>query len=160
MADDDASIEEDAPTKSSKKGLIVGLLLALCGGGGAFFAVYSGILLGTGEPVIESESVVEKTAAATFVPINPLVISLGRSSQHQLRFQAQLEVNSEAKASVENVMPRIVDVLNGYLRAVDIDELKNPESLFLLRGQMLRRIELVTGEGHVTDLLITEFVLS
>jgi flagellar FliL protein len=29
-----------------------------------------------------------------------------------------------------------------------------------LRAQMLRRIQVVTGEGRVRDLLITEFVLN
>lgn len=158
MADEEDLEGEDTP-KKSKKGLLVGLVLALAGGGGAFFALYSGLLLAPAEPK-EEVATVEKTDKATFVPIEPLIISLGRSAQNQLRFSAEIEVHPEAKSSVENVMPRIVDVLNGYLRAVDIDDLKNPSSLVLFRGQMLRRIELVTGKGHVKDLLITEFVVT
>ena len=57
-------------------------------------------------------------------------------------------------------MPRIVDVMNGYLRALDAAELENPAALVRLRAQMLRRIQIVTGEGRVRDLLITEFVLN
>ena len=58
------------------------------------------------------------------------------------------------------LLPRIVDVMNGYLRALDAAELENPAALVRLRAQMLRRIQIVTGEGRVRDLLITEFVLN
>ncbi|MEL7416552.1 MAG: flagellar basal body-associated FliL family protein, partial [Pseudomonadota bacterium] len=56
--------------------------------------------------------------------------------------------------------PRISDVLNTYLRAVSLDELENPAAMLRLRAQMLRRIQLVTGEGRVRDLLISEFILN
>ena len=51
-------------------------------------------------------------------------------------------------------------MLNSYLRAVSINELEDPSSLIRLRAQMLRRIQIVTGEGQVRDLLVTEFVLN
>jgi flagellar protein FliL len=57
-------------------------------------------------------------------------------------------------------MPRIVDVLNGYLRAVEVREFEDPAALVRLRAQMLRRVQIVTGEGRVRDLLVTEFVLN
>ena len=56
-------------------------------------------------------------------------------------------------------MPRVLDVLNTYLRAVEVRDLEEPSSLVKLRAQMLRRVQVVTGEGKVRDLLITEFVL-
>jgi len=43
---------------------------------------------------------------------------------------------------------------------VDITDLQNPQGLDLLRGQMLRRLQTVAGEGVIRDLLITEFVLN
>ena len=58
------------------------------------------------------------------------------------------------------LIPRILDVLNGYLRAVEVSELGDPNALVRLRSQMLRRIQIVTGEGRVRDLLVTEFVLN
>ena len=50
-------------------------------------------------------------------------------------------------------MPRVLDVLNTYLRAVEVRDLEEPASLARLRAQMLRRIQVVTGEGRVRDLL-------
>jgi len=57
-------------------------------------------------------------------------------------------------------MPRILDVLNSYLRAVAITDLEDPTAMARLRAQMLRRVQIVTGEGRVRDLLVTEFVLN
>jgi flagellar FliL protein len=57
-------------------------------------------------------------------------------------------------------MPRVLDVLNSYLRAVEVAELEDPAALVTLRAQMLRRIQLVTGPDRVRDVLITEFVLN
>jgi flagellar FliL protein len=57
-------------------------------------------------------------------------------------------------------MPRIQDVLNTYLRAVDVEDLEEPAALLRLRAQMLRRVQVVVGDGPVRDLLVTEFVLN
>ena len=72
-----------------------------------------------------------------------------------------LDMNRITKAGQEvRVEPRVMDVLNSYLRAVEVSDLEDPSALISLRAQMLRRIQLVTGEGRVRDLLIMEFVLS
>ena len=83
----------------------------------------------------------------------------GASARH-LRFAGQLEVTPEHAAEVSGLMPRVLDVLNTYLRAVEVRDLEEPAALARLRAQMLRRIQVVTGEGRVRDLLIAEFVLN
>lgn len=156
---------EEDPKKGSKLPLIIGLVLAIIGGGGGFFAVQSGLLGAGGVP---TEKVVEDISKGpeslpplAFVAIDPLVISLpAEDGRHHLRFAAQLEVAPGHVTDIEAIKPRIVDVLNGYLRAVDLDELEDPAALMRLRGQMLRRVRVVAGEDRVNDLLIMEFVLS
>ena len=166
MADVEEPIEgeEEAPKKKSKKGLLIGVVLALLLGGGGFFAVYSGLILGpateTAEADVPAEEVVDLPPVA-FVEIDPLVISLGNgvSSRH-LRFRASLEVEPQYQEDVTKLVPRVLDVLNSYLRAVEMRDIEDPSALLMLRAQMLRRIQLVTGEGRVRDLLIMEFVLN
>lgn len=158
-------LEEDVPKKKSKLPLIIGVVLALIGGGGGFFAVQSGMILGSDTEMVEDETPEEEPMAdlpdVVFVPIDPLVVTLGPNSKYQyLRFGAQLEVGAEYQADVEGVLPRVSDVLNGYLRAVDIKDLEQPSSLVLLRAQMLRRIQTVVGRDRVNDLLVMEFVLN
>ncbi len=90
-----------------------------------------------------------------------MVVSLGPDSgSAHLRFTAQVEVADSAEAEVTLLTPRILDVLNSYLRAIDTATIENPQAMAELRAQMLRRVQVVTGEGRVRDLLITEFVLN
>ncbi len=146
-------------------GLVLGLVAALVLGGGGFFAAYSG-LVGGGEAGHAADPVATDSHSApdsdiAFVPLEPLVVSLGHNAANRyLRFSAQVEVPADFQAEVTMLMPRILDVLNGYLRAVDSRDIENPSALARLRAQMLRRIQVVTGDGRVRDLLITEFVLN
>lgn len=172
MADAVADAEEDTG-KSGKLPLIVGVILALAGGAGGYFAVSSGALpMGNSEP--------EKMETATdgehsdghgvtpdalpdiaFVALDPIVVSLGQAGTVQhLRFRAQLEVEASYQSDVEKVLPRVTDVLNSYLRALKVSDIEDPMALTKLRAQMLRRIQIVTGKGRVRDLLIMDFVLN
>jgi flagellar FliL protein len=151
---------EGAPAKKSKLPLILGLVAALLLGGGGFYATWSGLLGGGHVEPTEAERTGPIPEIA-FVPVEPIIISLGPAARAKhLRFTAQLEVNRGTEADVTLLLPRILDVVNGYLRAVEVSRLEDPSALVVLRAQMLRRIQLVTGEGRVRDLLITEFVLN
>ena len=109
----------------------------------------------------EGAAAPEPITEIAFVPVDPVIISLGAAAAgRHLRFASQLEVGKANAEEVAALMPRILDVLNGYLRAVDVAELEDPNALVRLRAQMLRRIQVVTGEGRVRDLLVTEFVLN
>jgi len=151
--------------KTSKGPLLLGLLLALGLGGGGFYLAYSGLLpIGGGSEAgaeVEPPEADKLSQPVAFVPIDPIVVSLGGPGQgRHLRFRAQLEVVPGREAEVAAQMPRVLDVLNGYLRAVPAAELEAPAALVRLRAQMLRRLQLVAGEGRIRDLLVTEFVLN
>ncbi|HDR28288.1 flagellar basal body-associated FliL family protein [Rhodovulum sp.] len=156
----------EAPPKRSKKPLILGVVGALVLGGGAFFAIYSGMILGGSDKQAAAHYSSGKVTdsmlgSVAFVPVEPMIISLGPESQRRhLRFQAQLEVTPAYQPEVALLMPRVLDVLNSYLRAVEAAEFERPTALITLRAQMLRRVQLVTGPNRVRDLLITEFVLN
>ena len=149
--------------KSSKLPLILGLTAAVLGAVGGFFATFHGLILPT-ESVQQTEAdFVEPNALPdiTFVSVEPIVASLSNAAQgRHLRFRAKLEVPSKYKTDVETVLPRVVDVLNGYLRALELHDIESPSSLTRIRAQMLRRIQIVAGPGRVNDLLIMEFVLN
>lgn len=164
MTDETVDTEE-APEKASKLPLIIGLVLALAGGGGGFFAVYSGMILGSDSAPAEEESVVEAEPDPlpdiTYVSMDPFVVSLtSGGTANYLRFRAELEVPSDHQKEVERVLPRVVDVLNGYLRALSPADIESSDALVKLRSQMLRRVQIVTGQERVSDLLVMEFVLN
>jgi flagellar protein FliL len=160
----------DETTKSPKSGktpMIVGVILAIAGAVGGFFAVQKGvvpmILSSKDQPAEHAQNAMEihNTADIAFVPVDPIIISLtGNGPVQHLRFRAQLEVEEAYASDVTLLLPRVVDVLNGYLRALELDDLQSPMALTRLRGQMLRRVQIVVGKDRVRDLLIMEFVLN
>lgn len=155
--------DTEEPTEGKKKKgklpLILGFVAALLLGGGGFFAVWSGLLFG--HPAESSAEGPEPLPQVDFVEIPTVVISLppGGTSSH-LKFAAQMEVEASEAEAVSLILPRVQDVLNSYLRAVSVPELQDPGTLVRIRAHLLRRIQLVAGEGRVRDLLITEFVLN
>ncbi|MEX0302343.1 MAG: flagellar basal body-associated protein FliL [Leisingera sp.] len=174
MTDAAVDIEAEAPAKKSKLPLIIGVVLALAGGGGGFFAVQSG-LLPFGQKAapemapaaeaapegVDTGETAEDIANLAFIEMDPIVITLRKASGiKHLRFRAQLEVDLAHQAEVEKILPRVIDVLNSYLRALELEDLTDPMALPKLRAQMLRRINIATGQGRVRDLLIMDFVLN
>lgn len=161
MSDAVADVPEE-PAKSKKKPLILGLVLTVVGAGGGFFAMSSGMIpLGAPTQETEHTEMPEALPDIVFVEVDPIMISLNsdRAIQH-LRFRAQLEVVGAHQRDVEKILPRVTDVLNGYLRALELDDLRDPMALTRLRAQMLRRIQIVAGKERVRDLLIMDFVLN
>lgn len=170
MATTDSSDDRDDAKTRSKLPLLLGLLLATVLGAAGFFLAYNRMLpiagLGAGTSVAGAGTAADPTGPAegrlpSFVPIDPMVISLGTSGRgRHLKFSAELEVVPGREQRVQSLMPRILDVLNGYIRAVPLEELETASALVTLRAQMLRRVQLVVGESLVKDLLVTEFVLN
>jgi flagellar protein FliL len=145
------------------KGLVAGILAALVLGAAGFGAVWTGVvdpraLIGGGEPTPPAVAALEDIG---FVPLEPIIVAMPETGAgRHLRFVGQLEVVPDHAAEVVSLMPRITDALNTYLRALEARDLQQPAATVWLRAQMLRRIQLVTGEGRVRDLLITEFVFN
>jgi flagellar FliL protein len=143
--------------------LLIGLVLAAGGGAGGYWAVTAGPFAPAPDAVAEAAPPGPAAPPLTvaFVPLETLVISLGpgETSRH-LMFTAELEVDPVHREEVALLSPRVLDVLNGYLRVISLSELSDPASLARLRAQMLRRIQVVTGPGRVHDLLVTQFVVN
>lgn len=154
----------EAQPKRGKRPILIGGLLALLLGGAGFYAAVSGLIPGMGTQASADERGGDTPAPLdpiAFVSVPPLIVSLGdAAAQRHLRFVSQLEIDPAHATEVETLLPRIADVMNGYLRAVDSASLEDKAALVRIRAQLLRRIQLVSGEGRVRDLLITEFVLN
>lgn len=173
-----AAPEEAEQPKKGKKGLIMGVIGAIILGGAGYFVTSTGIFppasgestsetefhdtpSDSGHGAISGDQTTDVKTGVTFVELDQLTISLGKfASSRHLRFQAYLEVEPAMAEEVKHLSPRILDVLNTYLRAIAETELEDPASMNTLRAQMLRRVQVVVGEENVRDLLITEFVLN
>lgn len=154
----DAASGQAPPPRRRRLPMLIALALAPLAAGGAFYAVWSGLVP---LPGLSPAGEVEALPTVAYVPVEPILVSLPAGPRTRyLRFAAQIEVDRSRAAEVQAIMPRILDVLNGYLRALDVAEIEDPAALLRLRAQMLRRIRMVAGEGRVRDLLVTEFVVN
>lgn len=163
----------EQPVKSRKKKvLIIAPVLFALGAGGGFGAIKMGLfdsILGSDAAESEVGAMVATgqsspfTASGTpsFVDIPTVVVNLPRNSGHRhLRFTMKLEVQPNAVADIVALEPRILDILNTYLRAVDAADFDQPQTLSMIRAHLLARMQIVAGSGRVTDVLVQEFVLN
>lgn len=144
------------------RAVFIGLALLALSAGGGYFAASSGLIP---LPKKSAEADVPPAAAVTddveFVALSPLTITLGRDARNShLRFHGQLEVDARYRDEVARLEPRFLDVLNGYLQALEARDIEDPAAFVRMRAQLLRRMQVVAGEGRVRDLLVTEFVLN
>ena len=146
-----------AATGGKKLPLLLGLVGAAALGGGMFYAVYTGLLL---PPSQKPPAAPRAASDFSFVPIEVITISLPpQSGARFLRFAGQIEVAETSYQDMLRMKPRFIDLINTYLHAVDIEDLRQPAALIRLRAQVLRRLQMIAGEGHIRDFLITEFIL-
>lgn len=160
---EDVEPNEEEPAKKSKLPLVIGVVLMLCGGGAGFYATFSGLLFAPEgkEPQVVAKSTSDKKDAPSFVSVDPIIVALSdRNNLRHLKFRAQLEVVAEYKEEVESMMPRVIDVFNIYLRALETPDIQKPEALHRIKSELLSRISIVLGDGRVTNLLIMEYVIS
>ncbi len=149
--------------KSSAIGLILSVLLCLLGAGLGYFGISSG-MIPLGHTTSETSAPHDAPAALpdiAFVDIPTLIVTLppGATNEH-LRFSGQIEVPTKYQGDVEYLLPRIQDVMNGYLRALTAEDIEGPGALFKIRLHLFRRIVMVVGLGKANSLLVTEFILN
>ncbi|MEM8751877.1 MAG: flagellar basal body-associated FliL family protein [Pseudomonadota bacterium] len=155
--------EGDGEAKpKSKLPLILGLVLLLLGGGGGFFASYSGAIAlpfgGGGGDTAEDKPA--ELLGVAYVSLDEMIIPLSENARARyLAFKADIEVDAADAPAFEEIKPRIVDVFNTYLRAIEESDLEAPSAAARLRAQLLRRIRVVAAPAEPRDLLITTFIL-
>lgn len=159
----DASIPTPDGAQTTKKKLVfISVLAALIGGIAGFYATNSRMILDT-LSWESSESPTDTKGGipdVSYIEIDQITISINPISQgRHLIFRTQLEVPSGQEEYVRSSLPRIVDVMNGYLRALEVKDLESPAILPRIRAQLLRRIQIVIGSDNINDLLVMEFVI-
>ena len=166
---DTAAADDKSEKKKRILPLVLGLVLTILGAGAGFFMVSSGLVGGTPDNLDHAQSGEAMPAMydsdtpteVRFVYLPPLVVSLGPEVRmRHLQFTAAIETVAGAEDAVAALEPRILDVMNGYLRALAPSDIEAPDGLFVVRAQLTRRLQLVLGEERMRDLLVMEFVLN
>lgn len=163
--DAEAPAAGDAPPKK-KRGLKKLLLMAgvpvllLGGGGGAYVAGVLDPLIGGGAAEAEAGAEVEAAEAApvavVFYDLPDLLVNLNTTSRQSafLKIQVALELNQDTDvAALEQLMPRIIDSFQIYLRELRPEELKGSEGVYRLKEELLVRVNQAAAPVHVNDVL-------
>lgn len=107
-----------------------------------------------------------KAAAATMVPVYvdlPEIIANLNSSPTRpsyLKLDARLEVASRQDAErVRQVMPRIQDLFQTYLREMRPDELRGSIGSYRLREELLARANIAAAPARINNVLFIQMLI-
>ncbi len=170
-ADDSAeeAAAEELPKKSGGMKMILLIVLPLLILGGAGVGLFAtgmlDSLLGIELEVEEEHAVVEEEVGPTpgfFYELPDMVVNLnsGNRRQNFLKLSVSLELASEKDVvTVEQVLPRIVDNFQIYLRELRIEDLRGSAGLYRLREELLRRVSAAAAPAEVRDVLFREMLV-
>ncbi len=134
---------EAAPQpKSSKRLILIGAaVVVLLGGGGAGYYFWSA----SHKNVAAETTTVQR--AASYIELRDIVVSLapsaGRSQDgpRMLKLKLVLEVsNARIVPEIQQLQPRIEDILQIYLRELRVSDLEGSAGLYRLKEELLRRV--------------------
>jgi flagellar FliL protein len=159
----------DAPKRSNKRLIIVGLAALLLMVGTAAALYFSGIastLLGKGEEQ-QTEKKVEAPppppkVAVFYDDLPDMLVNLNTGTRKStfLKLHVSLQIESEEdKAKIKLVQSRIIDTFQTYLRELRLEDLKGSAGLYRLREELLMRVNAAVAPIKVDDVLFTEMLV-
>ncbi len=139
-------------------------LLVALGGGFAALVLGAGLWFGgvLSSPHKVKATNVEATTQPTFVETPEMVTNLD-AGPHRLSFvkvQCRIEVeHANEAAPLTAAMPRIVDMIQTYLRETRPEELRSDAGTYRLREALLLRASLAASNVQVKDVLFEELIV-
>lgn len=97
-------------------------------------------------------------AALEFADLDPFTLSLS-DGQTILKIGIVLEVYTGEAYAIDPSDPQIRNAFMGYLRALQVEHIRDPAFMDNMRMQLRRRARLVLGQETVKDILITDFII-
>ncbi len=161
----ETAFTESRPRRMSGKRLVLFFILPiLLLGGGAAGLYLSGMLdtlIGNAEedPLEEEE---EPAGPGFFYDLPDILVNLntGNRRQNFLKIRVSLELENESDvATIERLMPRIIDNFQVYLRELRLEDLRGSAGLYRLREELLRRVSTAAAPAVVRDVLFREMLV-
>lgn len=168
----EGSDEQEAPSAPSglaqKKKLILfvvlPLLLVIGGGAGAYFSGAADPLLAlfSGGKQQEDDHSTKALKPAVFYDLPEMLVNLNTAGRKQsfLKIRVSLELADPLDVQrVEQVMPRIIDNFQVYLRELRVDDLQGASGIYRLREELLSRVTNAVKPAKVNDVLFKEMLV-
>jgi flagellar FliL protein len=157
---------EPARKKLSGKFLVLYIILPLLAVGGLGYGAYAFFLSGdsaSGGAEGEVEVSLIEEGEPVFYDLPEFLVNLSSPSggpTRYLKLRVSLELaNEDGMEHLEMVMPRVVDGFQVYLRELRPEDFQGSAGMFLLRQELLRRVNLAARPVKVTDVLFREVIV-
>ncbi|HLN25790.1 MAG TPA: flagellar basal body-associated FliL family protein [Patescibacteria group bacterium] len=160
----------DAPPRrgggdKKKLFLVVGLILLVVGSAaGVYFSGLADPLLhpAKSEPKKKEEDKPAEVQAAVFYDLPEILVNLNTAGRKQsfLKIRVSLELESALDVSkIEQVMPRIIDNFQVYLRELRVEDLQGSAGMLRLREELMMRVNNAVKPAKVNDVLFKEMLV-
>ncbi|MEZ5690864.1 MAG: flagellar basal body-associated FliL family protein [Rickettsiales bacterium] len=165
----DGETQEDGegkPQKKSKKKkliiLLVVLLLLAGGGGGAFMMLSGDSGHSDDDEVVELDEHGNPVVKTVYYTVPQFIVNLNssRKSSQFLKTTIILEVPKEEDINyIESNLPRVVDVINTYLRELRASDLAGTAGIQRLREEILLRVNKALAPIEINNVLFKEIIV-
>lgn len=101
-------------------------------------------------------------AKAHFLKIPDMIVNLSTDDEQPryLRMTVQLELETEADwQAVQDVIPRVVNQFQTYLRELRMRDLQGSQGIYRLRMELLERVNAATAPVEVKNVLFQEMLV-
>jgi flagellar FliL protein len=117
----------------------------------------------TQEKKVETEEEKPKEVqAAVFYDLPEILVNLNTVGRKQsfLKIRVSLELENALEVSkIEQVMPRIIDDFQVYLRELRVEDLQGSAGMLRLREELLSRVNAAVKPAKVNDVLFKEMLV-
>ena len=144
--------------------IVGGVLLLVLGGGAAyhFLAPVPQTVEQAAVASVQTEAANLPPTQAVFFDIPDIIVNIQTpdSAPAYLKLSVSLELDkAEAKASIEPVLPRIIDQFQTYLRELRVEDIRGSAGVMRLKEELLRRVNLAVAPTPVHDVLLKEMII-
>lgn len=118
-----------------------------------------------GAPVADAPTPAGSAASgvgAVFYEMPEMLVNINTAGRTRnfLKIKVSLELTSEADiARIDNVLPRIVDNFQVYLRELRLEDLQGAAGMYRLREELLNRVNAAVRPSQVKDVLFKDMIV-
>ncbi len=114
------------------------------------------------KPAEGAAATAEGGVGAVFYEMPEMLVNINTAGRTRnfLKIKVSLELTSEADiARIDNVLPRIVDNFQVYLRELRLEDLQGAAGMYRLREELLNRVNAAVRPSQVKDVLFKDMIV-